>query len=362
MIDLARDWWGWIAPLAWQATLIGALALAIDRAGLRRRRPELASAPWILFFVRLALPPTIASAFSVSRSTFEATWAPIERGMSIGDRPIGIVCAIWLAVALACLARSFAATRSFRRSLELEFELPRGLADQLSSAATLVGLRRVPRLALARGLDSPVVVGLLRPLVVLPSRLVVLPRGIDRREVRHALLHELVHVRRGDLAARAAVELLTALFWFHPFAWIGAARLGRTRELLCDARVAELLGPERESYRVSLARAAHAKLVAGGAALAFRSGSSILERLAHLERPIGNTRRRRLGSLAATLGAGCVLLPMATRDAGLAGIARAVLEKSARGERPSCFALHSAADLLATANPEARPDSKGDRR
>jgi beta-lactamase regulating signal transducer with metallopeptidase domain len=184
------------------------------------------------------------------------------------------------------------------------------------------------------------VLGLLRPLVVLP-------RGIDRREVRHALLHELAHVRRGDLAARAAVEILTALFWFHPFAWIGASRLARTRELLCDARVAEVLGPERDGYRVSLARTAHAKLVAGHGALAFRSSSSrILERLAHLERPVANARRRRLAALAGTFAAGCVILPMASREAGLAEIARSVLEKSARGERQSCFALHAAAQVL----------------
>jgi beta-lactamase regulating signal transducer with metallopeptidase domain len=346
VIDLARTWWEWIAPLAWQATLIGALALAIDRSGLRRRRPEIAAAAWTLFFARIALPPTTSSPLSISRRAFEATFTAIEPG----GAPIVVAFAIWIAVAVACLARGRLATRSFRCTLDLDFDVPRALARELSEAGALLGLRRIPRLAVASALDSPVVVGLFRPLVVLP-------RGMDRRAVRHALLHELAHVRRGDLAAKAAIEILTAVFWFHPLAWIGAARLARTRELLCDARVVEVLGPERDGYRLSLARAAHAKLVASGA-LAFAS-SRILERLAHLERPIGNARRRRIGAVAATLAAGCVLLPMASRDADLAGIARSVLERAARGERQSCFALHAAVQFLTTERP---PDSQGDRR
>jgi beta-lactamase regulating signal transducer with metallopeptidase domain len=355
VLDLPRQWRDWIAPLAWQATLVGALALAVDRSSLRRRRPEIASAAWLLFFARLALPPSIASPLSISRGAFETTWTPIERGVAFGDPWIGIAFAAWGIGALALLARSLSATLRFRRALELDFEVPRALGKELVAASSLLGVRRIPRLALANELESPLVVGLFRPLVVLP-------RELDPRTVRHALLHELAHVRRKDLAARAVVEVLTALFWFHPLAWIGASRLARARELLCDARVAEALGPEREAYRASLARAAYAKLVPGNTALAFRSSSRILERLAHLERPVGNGALRRLGALGSTLAAGFVLLPMASRDAGLAAIARSVLEKAAHGERESCFALHAAARLLQPEQALKTPDSQGDRR
>ena len=230
--------------------------------------------------------------------------------------------------------------------------MPQALSAELDAARSLLGLRRAPRLAIAEQLDSPVVIGCRRPCVIVPRELTV--RG-PCAALRHALLHELEHVRRRDLASRAICELLTALFWFHPLAWIGAARLARTRELLCDAHVAELLGPERARYRESLAEVARGRFLARGA-LAFHPGSSrILERLAHLEQPrhsMASGARRRLGALAATLCAACVLLPMASRERAsreseLAASARRVFDRQARGELQSCFVLQAAAMALA---------------
>ena len=112
-LEIAVQWRNWIAPLAWQATLIGALALLVDRARLRRTRPELSSAVWVLFFARLALPPGLSSPISISAPAFAGTWSPISGAASgaASDSPpsswLVIACAAWLLVAVACVARSF---------------------------------------------------------------------------------------------------------------------------------------------------------------------------------------------------------------------------------------------------------------
>ncbi len=66
----------------------------------------------------------------------------------------------------------------------------------------------------------------------------LLPRGIGgqfaRRELRYIFLHELAHVKRGDLWLNWLVAALQIMHWFNPLLWLGFARLRADRELACD--------------------------------------------------------------------------------------------------------------------------------
>ena len=97
--------------------------------------------------------------------------------------------------------------------------------------AAELGLRRTPRLLRTGEADAPLVVGLGRPVLLLPGR----PLPADEREV--VLLHELTHLRRHDLAHKALLFVPCAVHWFNPLVWWMAREAGRTLELCCDARV-----------------------------------------------------------------------------------------------------------------------------
>ena len=84
-----------------------------------------------------------------------------------------------------------------------------------------------------RGHTSPIVVGLMRTIVLLPSA--ALEWSGERRH--SVLLHELAHVRRGDLRAQALGQAACALYWFNPLAWVAAAHLRSERERACDDEV-----------------------------------------------------------------------------------------------------------------------------
>ncbi len=66
----------------------------------------------------------------------------------------------------------------------------------------------------------------------------LLPRGIGRQfarpELRYIFLHELAHVKRGDLWLNWLVTALQILHWFNPLLWLGFARLRADREPACD--------------------------------------------------------------------------------------------------------------------------------
>ncbi len=105
----------------------------------------------------------------------------------------------------------------------------------------------------------------------------------------HALLHELAHVRRGDLILAAFFGLLRAIYFFHPLVHLAERRLAGLRELCCDRFVARRLGEERVAYPPDPSwpspPAATAKLwrdCPGWPSVGGRS--SLLERLRALER------------------------------------------------------------------------------
>jgi beta-lactamase regulating signal transducer with metallopeptidase domain/thiol-disulfide isomerase/thioredoxin/uncharacterized GH25 family protein len=94
-----------------------------------------------------------------------------------------------------------------------------------------LGFRRVPQVLRSPGAATPCATGCLRPVVILPERLVA-AIGLD--ELRDVLLHEFAHVNRRDTLCVLAQELARAIYWpIIPVHGIIRA-LGRAREELCD--------------------------------------------------------------------------------------------------------------------------------
>jgi len=89
----------------------------------------------------------------------------------------------------------------------------------------------------APGLLEPGVVGLLRPVLLLPEGIVerLTPTQLDA-----VVAHELCHVRRRDNLFAAAHMVVEAVFWFHPLVWWIGARLLEERERACDEEVLSL--------------------------------------------------------------------------------------------------------------------------
>ncbi|TMO44298.1 TonB family protein [Pseudoalteromonas ruthenica] len=83
-------------------------------------------------------------------------------------------------------------------------------------------------------ISSPMLIGFLRPRIVLPSYLVT-----QHNPDTLALMieHEHVHLRRHDNIINAAALGCVILMWFNPLTWLGYFSLRRTQELACDELV-----------------------------------------------------------------------------------------------------------------------------
>ena len=96
---------------------------------------------------------------------------------------------------------------------------------------------------------SPAVCGLFRPVILLPQSLV---QKLPPAQLRAVLLHELTHLRRGDVWINCAQALVQIVYWWHPLLWLANARTRSVREEAVDDAVMLALRDDAEAYAPTL--------------------------------------------------------------------------------------------------------------
>ena len=213
----------------------------------------------------------------------------------------------WLMIRLSTLRAIYARQKG-------DMEVPLWLTEELAATAQRVGLKRAVRLVLSERVNCPAVFGCVRPVLLLPAEQV---KGLTRREAEHILLHELSHIKRGDLWVHGLWMVLQVLYWFHPLLWWVGRQMRHVRELCCDATVAKVLREKTGDYRETLLETARQLLdrpVEPGLGLLglFEDSNRLLARLHWLEKKTWRYRPLRIATVLIVIGlmVGCVL-PMA---------------------------------------------------
>lgn len=89
----------------------------------------------------------------------------------------------------------------------------------------------------------------------------LLPEGMIEKlspeELRHLFLHELGHLRRFDIVFGWLMAVAQVLHWFNPLIWYALYRMRAEREMACDALVLSCEGPvESSAYGKTMIRLA----------------------------------------------------------------------------------------------------------
>lgn len=99
--------------------------------------------------------------------------------------------------------------------------------------------------------NVPVVVGWLRPVILLPIAISV---GLDKAQLELIIAHELAHIKRMDFAVNIIQSLVQIVFFYHPSVhWINQV-IREEREYICDAMALEIIGNNNHS-KLNLAKA-----------------------------------------------------------------------------------------------------------
>lgn len=107
----------------------------------------------------------------------------------------------------------------------------------------LSGKSRAPRLYLNPAVPTPMLMGVFRPIIVLPEK------EYTDTQLQNILLHELTHLQRYDIIIKWLSILAGALHWFHPMVYLVRHEISRACELACDEAVIKNLDTKgKQSY------------------------------------------------------------------------------------------------------------------
>ena len=164
-------------------------------------------------------------------------------------------------------------------------------------AALLV--RQTVRVCESALVQVPAVVGWLRPMILLPARLVT---RLSDDELRAILAHELAHIRRHDYLVNVVQIVIETVLFYHPAVWWLSRRLRQEREHCCDDLASAACGGNRILAR---ALASLAELHAAAPyALPAATGGSLVQRIRRLVQPESESERLVPGGLGLGLGLG----------------------------------------------------------
>lgn len=150
------------------------------------------------------------------------------------------------------------------------------LAMAAYSVVTLAALKRKLKTAererdniyITRSVLTPFVCGFFCPKIYLPSIL-------TGEEKDYILLHEQIHIKRGDHIVKILSFLALSLHWFNPLVWAAFFLSGKDMEMACDEAVIRKCGSAvKKEYSTSLLMLATGRRIVGGIPLAFGEGDT----------------------------------------------------------------------------------------
>jgi uncharacterized protein (TIGR03435 family) len=133
------------------------------------------------------------------------------------------------------------------------------------------------RLLVSAIVQVPIVVGWLRPVVLVPVGAL---GGLPTEHLEALLLHELAHIRRHDYLVNILQSVAEALLFYHPAVWWVSGHIRAERELCCDD-VAVLVSGDALTYARALAELESYRPAHIAAAVA-ATGGSLPDRIARL--------------------------------------------------------------------------------
>jgi TonB family protein len=232
-----------------QLAVLVAAALAFTSA-LRLRLPRAALHFWqtvlVAAIVLPLLQPRSESTIAVLRTspflaTVSAPVAALTREPADVVSWLAIIAALGIALRLGWLAVGCLRLRGILASATPAVAL-QPLADSLSQA-----INATAAITLSDDVQTPATIGVRRPVILLPRRILDLPQPVQRA----VIAHELLHVRRRDWLQTMFEELWCAVWWFHPAARLLASRLSLSREMVVDEATLRLTR-DRRAYAEAL--------------------------------------------------------------------------------------------------------------
>ena len=356
---------GWaLLHFLWQGALVAA-AYAALRLLLQRAPPSSRVLAGYGALLALALAPLATFCWTLGRATAPAATAggaaapmpalagepaagllegvPVDGALV--ERLLPWLVAAWLVGVLLLSARSLRQWRALQRLCAIASPVEPAWQQRLDALRRRMGVRQMVQLRECALVAAPMLVGLLKPVVLLP---VALCTRLPAEQLELLLAHELAHVRRLDYLANLLQMALETVLFYHPAVhWISRC-VRQDRELSCDDMVTAL-GASRISYARALLTVAEQNAGREAMPALAATGGVLLSRIEHI---VAAPRRRAPPATAASTPLLLLAASVLVATLGLRAYAPAVLS---RAPLPALAGLELALPAWRVAVPDLAP-------
>ena len=191
------------------------LAVMLLRLVLKRTPRKYICFLWMLAGIRLLMPISVQSAFSLQPSNVTLP--------AISSKLVWI---LWACAAAVIVLVSLSAYLRLQKQVKDAVEVPGGYeSDKIETAFVL---------------------GFIKPKIYIPS-------GMSQSARKQILAHERTHLEKGDHWIKMIAFIALALHWFNPLVWVAYLMLCKDIEIACDERVVQFMElGERKAYASAL--------------------------------------------------------------------------------------------------------------
>lgn len=337
--SVSQIWWQWMGSMFWQVSLLIVIVTTLDMIIRKWAWPQVRYALWALVFIKLIIPPTWQMPTSIvswiqpdieERTLVQVGFSndPVEnrqqlltvdeetkvRGEALNSKTW--LLAVWIFGMIIFTILLFKKMMKFRNwyRVQPQESIPEWFNEILIKTCTRLKFKKMPKVVFFKDVKSPAVYGVFKQLLILPDG--YLDR-LSRDQAEHILIHELCHLKRGDLVVHWFCICLQLVYWFNPLLIWSYRQMRHICEICCDLSVANILREKSVAYRETLlhsARGLFAENMEPGLGFLgiFEEPYRLVPRLKWLEKRSWEKRKRRIAiTIFANLFMVLCVMPMA---------------------------------------------------
>jgi len=271
LLDTTGPFLVWLWRASWQASVLIVLVLLAQWLLRRQLAPRWRHALWLLVVIRLALPWAPESRVSLFNwfhvlsptpsASSQTLISPAADAEEQSDASLAVapttsalqfpwrtgLAGLWLAGVVVLPAWLFVTNRRLGGRIRRQRPVTNTtVLDLLEDCKQEMGVCTPLTLIETSAVASPSLYGFIRPRLLLPAGFT---QSFSLPELRYVFLHELGHVKRGDILLNWLTTALLILHWFNPVVWYAFSRMQADRELACDAlALSHTKEAENQSY------------------------------------------------------------------------------------------------------------------
>src|SRR5215510_8139626 len=232
-------------PAAWRHTIAVAAMLLMFTAPLATfifYAQTGALARWLLQFVAENVAALVRPSPPIAVTVAWMQWIVVAWAVGVAISSIRLV----------------AGWKFSRRLVRVSNEIvPTALISMFENVRSHLGVTKPVRLLINEYVDTPAVLGWLRPVVLFP---VTSLTGLNELQLRAVLAHEIAHIRRHDFLVNAVQRCVESILFYHPAVWWISARIRQEREHCCDDVAIQICG-DRLLYAQALIELERARTI-----------------------------------------------------------------------------------------------------